>query len=219
KQSVKSKNISIRISSGNVFLVIPNGISHKLAYDFIISKELWIRNKLLKYRLKKEEQINHNIIPIFGDEYDIIQNDKNIRDSIIIENNKIIISSSMKDLNINSLLISKLKKIFKQELEKAVSLYAKEINVSYKSISIKDTKTRWGSCSTSGNLSFSWRLIFAPKSVFEYVVIHELCHIKEMNHSRRFWRIVESICPNYKQSVMWLKQNGQVLHKILEVSM
>lgn len=94
---------------------------------------------------------------------------------------------------------------------KRVSHYAHMLGVTYGKISIRDQKTRWGSCSSEGNLSFNWRLILAPPDVLDYVVIHELCHRKEMNHSKEFWALVESLMPHYKECRKWLKKNGRDL--------
>lgn len=89
--------------------------------------------------------------------------------------------------------------------------YSSLLGVKYNRIAIKDTSTRWGSCSSLGNLNFSWRLILAPDYVLEYVVIHELCHLLEMNHSKAFWNNVASLQPSYKISRDWLKNHGQEL--------
>lgn len=78
-------------------------------------------------------------------------------------------------------------------------------------ISIKDQKSRWGSCSQTGNLNFNWRLLLAPIEVLDYIVIHELAHLKEANHSPRFWALVETLCPDYKQQRGWLRQHGHEL--------
>lgn len=80
-----------------------------------------------------------------------------------------------------------------------------------KSIRIKDQKTRWGSCSSLHNLNFNWRLIMAPGEVLDYVVVHELCHLTHMNHSRDFWNMVEKVMPDYRVYRKWLKDNGNRL--------
>lgn len=80
------------------------------------------------------------------------------------------------------------------------------------SVSIRDTRTRWGSCASSKNLSFSWRLIIAPPEVLHYVVIHELCHLREPNHSKSFWRLLEASCPGWQEPARWLRKNGAELH-------
>lgn len=99
----------------------------------------------------------------------------------------------------------------KKYIPKRVRFYADILQVDYGKITIRDQKTRWGSCSSNGNLNFNWRLILAPPKVLDYVVIHELCHRKEMNHSTRFWQYVESIMPDYKEQRKWLKDNGSSL--------
>ena len=103
------------------------------------------------------------------------------------------------------------RKAAREYFPKRVSHYARMLGVTYGKISIRDQKTRWGSCSSEGNLSFNWRLILAPPDVLDYVVIHELCHRKEMNHSKEFWALVESLMPEYKERRKWLRENGNNL--------
>jgi len=96
---------------------------------------------------------------------------------------------------------------FALKVEDIASFYG----VKYEKISFRDAKSRWGSCSARKNLSFSSRLVGAPKSVIEYVVIHEICHLRELNHSHRFWAHVATLIPAYKESEAWLKENGRLL--------
>lgn len=95
-----------------------------------------------------------------------------------------------------------------QYIPKRVALYAPRIGVTYGGITIRNQRTRWGSCSSKGNLNFNCMLMLAPEAVIDYVVIHELCHRKEMNHSEKFWALVQRHCPNYTQLRKWLKDNG-----------
>ncbi len=89
--------------------------------------------------------------------------------------------------------------------------FGKKLGLDYNRICIKDQKTRWGSCSSLKNLNFNWRLIMAPVKVIDYIVIHELIHLAEMNHSPKFWRLVESYCPDYKEHRKWLRENSSNL--------
>jgi predicted metal-dependent hydrolase len=82
----------------------------------------------------------------------------------------------------------------------------------YGRIAIRDQKSRWGSCSRQGNLNFNWRLLLAPLAVLDYIVIHELAHLKEGNHSPRFWALVAGQCPDYRDQRAWLRQHGPELH-------
>ena len=93
-------------------------------------------------------------------------------------------------------------------IPKRVEYFAEKIPVTYGRITIRNQKTRWGSCSGKGNLNFNCLLMLAPPEVLDYVVVHELCHRKEMNHSERFWREVENILPDYRERKKWLKENG-----------
>jgi predicted metal-dependent hydrolase len=90
----------------------------------------------------------------------------------------------------------------------AVPREAAALGVTYRRLAVRDQRTRWGSCSTTGTLSFNWRLVLAPTEVLDYVVVHELCHLREPNHSRRFWRLVEAHRPHFRGERDWLARHG-----------
>ena len=98
----------------------------------------------------------------------------------------------------DSALVNKHKKYARKIFEAKVAYYNQFTGGNYTSITIRDQKTRWGSCSGRGTLSFNWRLILAPPEILDYVVVHELCHLTHMNHSKEFWELVESVIPDYK---------------------
>ena len=106
-----------------------------------------------------------------------------------------------------------LKREAKKDLERASRAAAAALGVSLKRISIRDQSSRWGSCSTTGVLSYSWRLILAPPFVLDYLAAHEAAHLVEMNHSRRFWRLVEGINPDVVSAKAWLDAHGGDLHR------
>ena len=93
-------------------------------------------------------------------------------------------------------------------IPKRVKYYAEKENFVYNKITIKNLVSRWGSCSTKGNLNFNCLLMLMPDYVSDYIVVHELCHLREMNHSEKFWAEVEKIMPDYQRAELWLKQNG-----------
>ena len=99
----------------------------------------------------------------------------------------------------------------KVKLPLLVARYAKEMDVSYEKVFVKAQKTRWGSCSSKGNINLNCMLMNTPAYVRKYVIIHELAHRKEMNHSERFWKVVADEMPEYKKAVKWLKKNGDSL--------
>ena len=94
---------------------------------------------------------------------------------------------------------------------KRVAYYQARMGGTYERIVIREQKTRWGSCSSRGTLSFNWRLMLAPPAVLDYVVVHELAHLQQMNHSKRFWDVVAQVMPDYKVYRNWLKENGMRL--------
>ncbi len=108
-----------------------------------------------------------------------------------------------------------LKRQAKQDLSKAVTRYGEALGVKAKSITIRDTTSRWGSCSSSGALNFSWRIILAPPEVLNYLAAHEVAHLREMNHSDRFWAHVRDICPDMETQKAWLRANGSKLHAVV----
>lgn len=95
-----------------------------------------------------------------------------------------------------------------EKIPERVRYYAEIMKVSYGRITIRNQKTRWGSCSGKGNLNFNCLLMLAPEKVIDYVVVHELCHLIEMNHSKAFWKQVERVMPDYKVQKQWLKDHG-----------
>jgi predicted metal-dependent hydrolase len=106
-----------------------------------------------------------------------------------------------------------LKREAKRDLETASRRAALALGVAIKRVSIRDQSSRWGSCSTTGVLSYSWRLILAPSFVLDYLAAHEVAHLLEMNHSRGFWRLVERICPHMSRAKAWLDAHGTGLHR------
>jgi len=99
----------------------------------------------------------------------------------------------------------------KAQFEARVAHFHPITGGNYTSIAVRDQKTRWGSCSSRGTLSFNYRLIFAPPIILDYVVVHELCHLTHMNHSKDFWNMLASVMPDYQKCRQWLKEHGQEL--------
>ena len=107
-----------------------------------------------------------------------------------------------------------LKRQAKQDLTRAVNIHAASLGVKPKSITMRDTTSRWGSCSSTGALNFSWRIVLAPPAVLNYLAAHEVAHLREMNHSDRFWTLVEDICPAMEAQKAWLRAHGSRLHAV-----
>jgi predicted metal-dependent hydrolase len=106
-----------------------------------------------------------------------------------------------------------LKREARRDLAKSAEHYAEALSVKVKRISIRDQSSRWGSCTSAGSLSFSWRLILAPPYVLDYLAAHEVAHLVEMNHSARFWRVVARVCGSVERAKVWLDTHGNDLHR------
>ena len=103
-----------------------------------------------------------------------------------------------------------LKEKARRILTERTEYYKQILNVDYTKIRIAEQKTRWGSCSGRGVISYNWRLILMPDMILDYVVVHELCHLIEMNHSKAFWNLVGTVLPDYQKRRAWLKENGML---------
>ena len=104
------------------------------------------------------------------------------------------------------------KKEARQIFTKRVNFYAEKYGFEYNKLKLSSAKRRWGSCSSIGNINLTWRLVMMPQEIIDYVIVHELCHLREQNHSRAFWAQVEAILPDYKKRRKWLKENGRGFH-------
>lgn len=96
-------------------------------------------------------------------------------------------------------------------ISQKAQFFSSKMQLKYKKIKIGKAQKRWGSCSSTGNLNFTWRLIMAPAEVVDYVIVHEIAHLQEHNHSVRFWSLVGRYCPDYKVHTEWLRVNGHLL--------
>jgi len=208
RKSNKAKHCSIRIKAGEVELVLPNN-DFKTGYAFLLKKEHWIRKKLKNYKIIS---IDHTTLPIFGELY-ALQYIEATYDEILIENEMIKIHSPINTANKS--LIQFLQSKLLLEITNLVEILNNKQTFSFTKIRIVNSKSRWGSCCTRGVLSFNWRLALVPKEILHYVVVHEMCHLLEMNHSKRFWNHVSTFCPDYKSHKTWLKENSARLHQYL----
>ena len=115
---------------------------------------------------------------------------------------------AMKTLHLTDEEIRELVDKARKYIPERVAYFAEHMGVTYGRITIRNQKTRWGSCSSKGNLNFNCLLMLTPAEIIDYVVVHELCHRKEMNHSGAFWNEVEKVLPDYREAVRWLKEEG-----------
>jgi len=216
RNSKKAKRILIKIlPDAKVELVVPIGASVNKAKQFINSKQHWINSRLTKMALDSCASISDDSsVIIFAQRYKLLHCQKYIPQLFQFEDSELLISKHLNKPDIKIMLKAYLLSILKEYIRPMCEEYCLALGVKYKKISLKDTKGQWGSCSARGNLSFSWRLVFAPKDVVKYLVVHEVSHLVQRNHSSKFWAVVENLYPEYKSPQRWLKRNGSMLHSI-----
>lgn len=212
KYSDKRKTLGLVVERDkSVVVLAPSGTSEEKIERFVERKKLWIYEKI-HYSPKFGEPkpvapfISGKAIPYLGKSYKLDVVDelfKGIRFS-----NKFQISRENLDQG-PKILENWFKEKAKDKIPPTVERYARQLGVEYNKILISDLKYRWGSCTLKGNLNFNWRLIKAPQFVINYVVIHELAHLIELNHTEHFWNIVRVQMPNYEEAKEWLRENGE----------
>jgi predicted metal-dependent hydrolase len=213
------KTIGIKITNNREVIVsAPLHLSDEKVEEIIKSKADWIVAKLeTVIALSPDEPSNLEILKFLGQEYKLNKYESAGSTIKIIFNKsefQAFIPRLLKD-NRNERLRELLDKWYRTQaksiLEDRTIHYAEKLKVKPKRIVIKDQKTKWGSCSSKGNINYNYRIVMAPVNVIDYLVVHELCHLIELNHSQRFWNLVESILPDYKERLAWLKYNGSSL--------
>jgi len=205
-----SKRLSLRVSAINesVTLTAPVNTSHDVLLRFLENKENWLKENLLKISDKTIHVDVGAVIPIFGTKKHIEICSESL-DVIIIGNSiRIPTTASKPGLAIENYL----KKLAKEEITDVANYYCGKLGVSYSSIKLRNTRSRWGSCSSNSNLMFSWRIIMAPRNIIRYLVAHEVTHLKHFNHSKEFWFEVRSIFGPYENERNWLRTEGTNLH-------
>jgi hypothetical protein len=209
KINPRAKRLALRVDprTNKVNLVVPKRESMINAYRFAQDNRYWIREKLngLPHPISL---IDGAIIPIMGEDTKIkVIYDKTLKATdIALINNEIYVKTNKNDPKPRILRF--LKNMALEEISALSYEKAEQISKKIAKIDVKDTSSRWGSCSHDGKLSFSWRLIFAPYEAFDYVIAHEVAHLEVMDHSPAFWEICENLSENYAIGKNWMKHHS-----------
>lgn len=215
-ENPRSTRLTLRLVPGGKSLKVtmPPHVDGKQLDDFLDRNKNWVAAK--RARLPQLIQAGEGAtIPYLGVDHRIIHLDRlrGIVEVKEIAGEPSILVPGEPD-HIPRKVETFLKKQARLHLNEAVERFSKELNVRAKSIRITDTTSRWGSCSSTRTLSFSWRIIMAPSEVLDYLAAHEVAHLREMNHSDRFWGHVYDVCPDMELHKSWLKTNGARLHAV-----
>jgi predicted metal-dependent hydrolase len=209
KRHRQAKRMKLRYDAvtDSAIVTMPLRSSEKEARKFAENNISWLQVQ------RQNSPVQQSLLPGFtipykGFDLSIIHK-PDMAGRVTFTEDKIIVGGTIEGFSVR--LGNHLKKQARRVIEPLAYDMAERTNKSFKRIQIRDTKSRWGSCSSSGNLSFSWRLIMAAPEILEYVVAHEVAHLSEMNHSADFWEVVALLVFNAKQSRKWLKTEGQKL--------
>lgn len=205
----RARRLTLRLDPGGdgAILTLPPFVSAADRDAFLVRHREWLC-KALARQPARTVVADGVALKVRGQEV-IVRSDPSRR-GIFLEDNALIIGKGGK---IGPRAAAWVKEQARDALLPAARGYARRVNRRIEKISLRDTRSRWGSCSSSGALSFSWRLAMAPPSVLDYVAAHEAAHLVEMNHSPKYWAIVDQIYPGWQAQRDWLKQHGRSLHR------
>lgn len=206
--------LRIHAASREVVLTMPLRGSVREAKSFALKHGAWIAARLA--RLPAPAPFGDGaIVPLRGEPHRIVHRAKE-RGTVWVEmgsDGEQLLCVAGKAPHVGRRVGDYFKREAKRELEAASRRAAEKLDVTIKRVSVRDQASRWGSCSSTGVLSYSWRLILAPPFVLEYLAVHEVAHLREMNHSARFWRLVAAHCPDAARAKAWLDAHGSDLHR------
>lgn len=217
----RRKTLGLEIGEeGTLIVRAPQNLKESDIQKMLRQKHDWI---IKKQKAMKERSIQKPAFDfrhgecffVWGEQkpLDIVLNPKRNQMEAILKEDRIKIRTPVEEPHpIRNLMEAWYRSMTREFIEGCVAHYQPVFSKKVNRITIKDQKSRWGSCSSKNNLNFNWRLSMAPKEVVEYVVVHEMCHLVHMNHSKAFWELVEKFIPNYKDMRKWLKDYGHLMY-------
>lgn len=214
-ENPRARRLTLRIRPGAQGLTVttPVGVPMLEVERFLFRNRDWLEEKI--GTIPDRPQVRPGIkVPIRGVNHEIVHEPgRGVTQAVRDETGaKLIVRGER--VHLPRRVADHLKKEAKAEIGVLVEKHTKTIGRKAKSIRYKDTVSRWGSCSSEGNLSFSWRIMMAPRPVIDYLVAHEVAHLRHMNHGPKFWALCEELCPDTKRCKAWLKKNGSALQAI-----
>jgi len=216
RENRRATRITLRIEPGGraLNLTVPAGLREREIDDFLDRHQGWLLTKLAKFSTDNPVRPGGRI-PFRGTPHRIEHTGtlRGLTEAVVIDGEPVLRVSGLED-HMGRRLSAFFKKEARKDLEVLVARHAAAIRKPITSITMKDTRSRWGSCSWDGNLSFSWRIVMAPPLVIDYLAAHEVAHLKEMNHGPKFWALCKELCPRMEEARKWLRQHGSQLHAI-----
>ena len=216
---IKYLRIELRPRTG-ITVVVPGAFDIGQIPDLLETKKKWILSKLAKCaRLQPPPAMakDGDMLPYLGRDLKlVILRNPGAEDVRMMDDALVVSLRASEDGNLASALVWWYRTQSDQIIKRTAEKLSTKMGLSYNRLIIRGQKTRWASCSQRGNLSFNWKLVMAPEPVIEYVIIHELAHLQEMNHSKQFWTLVAQHCPGWREHKKWLKENERQLNARLQ---
>ncbi|SDA76005.1 hypothetical protein SAMN03159448_02876 [Sinorhizobium sp. NFACC03] len=216
KQNARATRMTLRIEPGGraLKMTIPQGLPEREVNAFLNRHQGWLMTKLARFSGESQIEEGGSIL-IRGISHRIERtgNIRGLTEAVLIDDEPVLRVNGGEE-HLNRRIVDFLKKEARQDLDRLVAIYTGRIGRRAKSLSLKDTRSRWGSCSADGALSFSWRIVMAPPKVIAYLAAHEVAHLQEMNHGPDFWALCGRLCPDTEDAKRWLRRNGTMLHAI-----
>lgn len=221
RRSARARRYTLKIvqATGEPLLVIPAHGNLERGVAFAQSQAGWLRERL-KRMPGRVPFAEGQEIPLRGEPH-LLRHTGTLRGTVqVTQPHEGAPAGALPEIHVagqhehmSRRVVDWLKAEARRDLEPAVMAHAAKLDVRPKRVTIRDQTSRWGSCSTTGTLSFSWRLILAPPKILDYLAAHEVAHLVEMNHSRQFWRTLEGIAPHTAEAEAWLKRHGTSLFR------
>ena len=224
RRSSRARRLRMQMDNdGKLTLVVPWLVSKRSINIFVRSNTKWIKKQLSKVEKQKElrpkfKYRTGDMFYYFGEQVElIIKPSDRKRPTIKVRDNKMLITLYRKIGELDGIKAVKkaIENFYRNKAEEVIhdrlQFFNEHYGFPYNRVTMRNQKSRWGSCSRLRNLNFNWRLIMAPIEVIDYVVVHELCHLKEMNHSSRYWKLVDEEMPNHKEMRKWLRDYHYLL--------
>ncbi|MCA3562147.1 MAG: M48 family metallopeptidase [Aestuariivirga sp.] len=215
RRHAQARRLVLRLNATGtgVLVTVPRDVSRARALEFAERSRSWIEDHM-KARGGLTHLADGAALPLRGIEHDI-RHVPGRRGVVTADRDRLYIDVPGDPAHLKRRLHDFLKAEARADLTKASAKYAALMGVKFRRIAIRDQRSRWGSCSASGDLSYSWRLILAPGYVLDYVAAHEVAHLRHLDHSPRFWRLVRTHCPDAARARNWLRLHGQDVHRVV----
>lgn len=216
RRSGRARRLSLRISAldGRATLTLPTRVPEKEGLAFLRDKENWLREHLANVPDEQRVQIGASV-PFRGSAVPVVA--AAVRGVRLVNAGAeaaAVLQVPDDPARVGARVAAFMKLQARDALVEASDRYARALGKPYDKISLRDTRSRWGSCSSAGRLMYSWRLIMAPPAVLDYVAAHEVAHLQHMDHSDRFWAEVERLFPDHERCRRWLREHGGSLHRV-----